>query len=216
MPRHADPELEERILKAAHVLWHRGGDKALTLRAVARAARTNTPAMYRRFKNRQELVRGLLLRIGKRTREEFEASRTIEGIAEKYVESAVRQPNEYQLFYAYARELSPPKGRGRPRPIRESRPNFALIEKRLSERLGGRPEEHTQLALAIWATLHGTTTLLLSKSIPDGHEEELRSACRAAVRALLDCADTFPETKRTRRTQIGRNVGSPAERESGS
>src|ERR1700683_3039282 len=111
MPRHADPELEERILEAAHILWHRGGDKALTLRAVARAARTNTPAMYRRFKNRQELVRGLLLRIDKRTREDFEASRTIEGIAEKYVESAVRQPNEYQLFYTYARELSPPKGR---------------------------------------------------------------------------------------------------------
>ena len=44
MPRHPDPDLEERILKAAHALWRRGGDKALTMRVVARAAGTNTPA----------------------------------------------------------------------------------------------------------------------------------------------------------------------------
>jgi AcrR family transcriptional regulator len=203
MPRHADPELEERILNAAHTLWHRGGDKALTLRAVARAARTNTPAMYRRFKNRQDLVRGLLVRFTQRIREDFEARETIEGIAEAYVELAMRQPNEYELFYAHAEYLPRPKGRGRP--IRESRPNFGLVEKRLAERLGGRPEDHTRLALAMWAPLHGTTTLLLSKGIPEGHEAELRSACRTAVRALLDSADKFPEEKRRRRPPVGRS-----------
>ena len=63
MPRQPDPDLEDRILKAAQALWKRGGDKALTLRAVARAAGTNTPAVYRRFKDRRDLVRSLLLRI---------------------------------------------------------------------------------------------------------------------------------------------------------
>ncbi|HUA15806.1 MAG TPA: TetR/AcrR family transcriptional regulator [Verrucomicrobiae bacterium] len=193
MPRHADPDLEERILKAAHILWRRGGDKALTLRAVAKAAHTNTPAVYRRFKDRQDLLRGLLRRIASRIREDFEAGGTIEGMAEAYVDSALREPHEYELFYRHARELSPPKGPGRPRPIRESRPNFALVEKRLAERLGGAPEDHTSLALAIWATLHGTATLLLSKSIPAGHEEELRQACRAAIDALVSTAGTFPE-----------------------
>ncbi len=193
MPRHADPGLEERILKAAQTLWHRGGDKSLTLRAVARAAGTNTPAVYRRFKDRQDLLRGLLLHIAHRIRDDFEAGGSIEGMAEAYVGSALRTPHEYELFYRYAHELSPPKGRGRARPIRESRPNFALVEKRLAERLGGDPEDHTQLALAIWALLHGTTTLLLSKGIPSGHEAELRSACRAAVKALVEGSDKFPE-----------------------
>jgi len=41
--------------------------------------------------------------------------------------------------------------------------------------------------------MHGNTMLLLSKSIPEGHEEELRSACRGAVKALLDGAASFPE-----------------------
>lgn len=193
MPRQPDPDLEERILKAAHILWKRGGDKALTMRSVAQAARTNTPAVYRRFKDRQALVRALLRRTAARIREEFEEGGTIEGMAEAYVESALREPNEYELFYRYARELSPPRGSGPLRPIRDSRPNFGLVERRLAERVGGAPEDHTRLALAIWATLHGTATLLLSRGIPEGHESELRAACRNAISALISGARRFPE-----------------------
>jgi AcrR family transcriptional regulator len=191
MPRHADPDLENRILNAAQVLWKRGGEKALTMRAVARAAGTNTPAVYRRFKDRRDLVRGLLLRIANRIREDFAAGETLEEMAEAYVDSALQKPHEYELFYTHARELSPPRGSGKPKPIRESRPNFRFVEQLLAKRLGGEAEDHTQLALAVWATLHGTTTLLLSKSIPDGHEEELRKACRAAIKTMLEGAGKF-------------------------
>jgi AcrR family transcriptional regulator len=199
MPRHADPDLEERILKAAQTLWKRGGDEALTMRAVARAARTNTPAVYRRFKDRQDLVRGLLMRIAERIRGQFAAA-TIEGLAEAYIDSALKEPHEYELYYSNSRWLSPAKGSGQPRPIRESRPNFGLVESQLARKLGGRPEDHTQLALAVWATLHGTTTLLLSKSIPQGHEEQLRAACRTAVKALLEGEAGFRGSKGTRRS----------------
>lgn len=188
MPRHPDPDLEERILHAADVLWRRGGEKSLTMRAVARAAKTNTPAVYRRFKDRKDLVKALLLRIAARIREHFQQGETLEEMAEAYVEFAIKMPHEYELFYSHARELSPPKGSGKARPIRESRPNFALLEQLLAKRLGGAPEDHTQLALEVWATLHGTTMLILQKSIPDGHEQELREACRAAVRLLLQSA----------------------------
>jgi len=199
MPRHPDPDLEERILKAAQTLWNRGGDKALTLRAVARAAGTNTPAVYRRFKDRRDLVRGLLMRTVSRLGKSFSADETIEKLAETYVDSALADPHEYELFYTYGHELSPRKGSGGPKPIRESRPNFALVERRLAERLGGQPADHTQLALALWALMHGNTMLLLSKSIPEGHEEELRSACRAAVKSLLDGAGNFPEKSNGKR-----------------
>ena len=116
-------------------------------------------------------------------------------MAEAYVDSALQQPHDYELFYTHARQLSPRKGSGKPRPIRESRPNFAFVEERLAHRLGGSPEDHTQLALAVWATLHGTTMLLLSKAIPEGHEEELRSACRSAVKAMIEGAGKFSEEK---------------------
>ena len=188
MPRHRDPNLEERILKAADALWRRGGEKALTMRVVARAAGTNTPAVYRRFKNREDLIRGLLLRIANRIREHFQKEGTLEEMAEAYIDYALRMPNEYQLFYRYSRLMSPRKGRGLPRPIRETRPNFAFTERRLAEHFGGAPEDYTQTALGLWGLLHGTSMLLVSKSIPEGHEEALRESCRAGVRALLETA----------------------------
>jgi AcrR family transcriptional regulator len=188
MPRHPDPDLEERVLRAADGLWRRGGERALTMRAVARAAGTNTPAVYRRFRNREDLIRGLLYLIVGRVRQQFDQGETIEQMAELYIEYALKVPNEYDLFYTHGRLMSPRRGRGAPRPIRESRPNFGFAEQLLAKRFGGSPDDHTQTALALWALLHGTSSLLLTKSIPEGHEEALREACRAGVKALLEAA----------------------------
>jgi AcrR family transcriptional regulator len=185
MPRHPDPDLEGRILRAADILWRRGGEHALTMRAVARAAKTNTPAVYRRFKNREDLLRGLLLRIVDRIGGHFEQADTLEKMADAYVDHALLEPHDYELFYSHSRLLSPPKGKGNPRPIRESRPNFALVERLLAKQLGGSPQDHTQLALILWALVHGTAMMILNQSVPEGHEDELRKACRAGVKHLL-------------------------------
>ena len=185
MPRHPDPDLEERVLCAADKLWRKGGEEALTMRAVAEAAGTNTPSVYRRFKDRNDLIRALLLRIAGRIGETFQKGKSLEEMSELYVDYAIRMPNEYKLFYSYASLMSPKKGRGEPRAIRESRPNFALTEKLLAKHLGGTVEDHTQKALTLWALLHGTSTLLVNKAIPEGHEDALREACRAGVRAIL-------------------------------
>lgn len=189
MPRQPDPDLEDRIMKAAQALWKRGGDGALTMRAVARAAGSNTPAVYRRFKNRQVLIQGLLRRIVAEIREPLALAQSIEDFAEVYVEYALQRPHEYELFYSQVRWLSPPKGSGAARPIRESRPNFGLAEEILARQLGGAPGQHTRLALEVWALLHGTVTLLLSKAIPEGHGEELRRACLAAVKTLVRASE---------------------------
>lgn len=185
MPRHPDPELEGRILHAADVLWRRGGEQALTMRAVAKAARTNTPAVYRRFKNREALIRGLLLGIVARIRGYFEQEQTLEGMAEGYVEFALKMPHEYELFYSYVHLLNR-RTKGKTRmPIRESRPNFGLVEEMAAKELGGTPDDYTELTLQLWSLLHGMAMLLLSKSIPEGHEMELRTACRKALKTLI-------------------------------
>src|SRR5260370_25773697 len=59
MARQPDPDLEARILNAARKLWRKGAGKALTMRAVARAAGTNTPAAYRRLPHRPDIRRAL-------------------------------------------------------------------------------------------------------------------------------------------------------------
>ena len=62
MPRHPDPDLEQRILAAASRLWARGGEKALTMRAVAKAAGTTTPTVYERYQDRDDILRALRLK----------------------------------------------------------------------------------------------------------------------------------------------------------
>jgi AcrR family transcriptional regulator len=193
MPRKPDPNLEARILKAAHMLWKRGGEEQLTLRAVARAAGTNTPAVYRRFKDRKDIVLALLRDFQSDLAELFGATESVEDTAEAYIEYLLRRPHVYELISTHLHELSPRGKSGRRQPIRESRPNFGLLEQRLAKRLGGSPEDHTQLALALWAIAHGTAAILLSRTIPDGHEEKLRSACRTAVKALIEGEENFPE-----------------------
>jgi AcrR family transcriptional regulator len=184
MPRRPDPDLEDRILDAAHALWKRGGEKALTMRAVARAADSNTPAVYRRFKNRRDIVRALLRRIQVDIGSHLLRCRTVEEMGESYLDYALSHRHEYELFYAHARDLVPAARTGRRRPIRESRPNLGLMEKRLAERLGGPPRKHTGLALALWASAHGTAMMLISEVIP-GHDAAVRKAFTAAVRALM-------------------------------
>jgi AcrR family transcriptional regulator len=189
MPRQPDPDLEERILHAADALWRRGGEKSLTMRAVAKAARTNTPAVYRRFKDREDLLKALLLRVSDRVRQELEPTQSIEEIAEAYLKFALGNPNEYQLFFSHVAVLDPRKGAKGPRPIRELRPNFALAEQRIAHQLGGKAEDYTDLALQIWSLMHGAAMLLLSKAVPQDHQERLKTACQAAVNSLIRFLD---------------------------
>ena len=191
MPRHADPDLEPRILNAAQKLWKKGAEKALTMRAVAKAAGTNTPAVYRRFRNREDILRALLRRIQLDVAEMLGSCTSPEEICERYLDYALSHTHEYELFYTHAYQFSPAVRSGRKLPLREFRPAMALVEGKLAERLGGSPLEHTRLSLALWTLSHGTAMLLISKAIPEEHAGELRSAFTAAVGALINCSSSL-------------------------
>jgi AcrR family transcriptional regulator len=158
--------------------------------------------VYRRFRNRQDIVRALMRRIQESLRREIETQHSIEEIGEAYVGYALRHPHEYELFFTHARELSGRKSSGEVRPIRESRPNMALLERSLAERLGGAPEDHTRVALALWAAAHGTAIMLLQKALPEGHDAELRSAFKVTMAAVLGAASRAPRAKRTSREDV--------------
>jgi AcrR family transcriptional regulator len=185
MPRQADPDLEARILNAAQRLWKKGAEKALTMRAVASAAGTNTPAVYRRFRNREDILRGLLQRIQQDVSTALQSCVSVEAVCEGYLEYALSHAHEYELFYAYAHQLA----HRRKSRLSEHRPSMALVEEKLAERLGGAPRDHTRLSLALWTVAHGTAMLLISKAIPEQHAEELRAAFADAVATLIRHAD---------------------------
>jgi len=195
MPRHADPLLEAKILDAAARLWKKGGEKVLTIRAIAEAAHTTTPSIYRRFKNRQEILRALLWRIQQDVVAVLQTCRSPQETSQRYVEFAVRHPREYKLLSAHDFK---PFGTGRQRRSRADQPSESaadLLEAKLAEFLRGSPEDYKRLHLAVWALTHGTSMLLISRAVRDDYSPKLLRSCEAAVQVLIKNASAFTTAK---------------------
>ncbi|HVI09717.1 MAG TPA: TetR/AcrR family transcriptional regulator [Candidatus Binatia bacterium] len=185
MPRRPDPELENRILKAAHKLWKKGGEKSLTLRAVAKAAGTNTPAVYRRFRDRDDIVRGLLRRIRLEIAEALEQGETVERSCEHYLDYALTHPHEYELFFRHNYELchSPRARRMGFSPV--DQPARAVMRQKLAKQLAGPRGSHERLLVALWMLGHGAASLLIDKSILPEEANQARRVFSEAVAALV-------------------------------
>ena len=133
MPRTADAGLEARVLDAAYQLWSRRGEKALTMRAVARTARTTTPTLYQRFRDKRDILELLRKRAQEIMFSYMRRAHSCQEFCSRYFEFALKHSNEYELIHAdwvvrLAKE--------------EPRPSFELLKRSLADRLGGTPEEH--------------------------------------------------------------------------
>ena len=178
MPRQADPKLEQRILDAASRLWARGGEKALTMRAVAKAAGTTTPTVYERYRDRDDILRGLRLQTRVELFSALRRTRTLRDAIHRHLEFALSHSHAYEvLFDGVAKSPS----------LHEPWPSFNLMRERLAQRLGGTPRQHNRLMLALWSLMHGAAMLIIR-----GHfEGALRTQ---AVHCCLDACDAVVES----------------------
>lgn len=175
MPRIADPKLEERILKAARKLWIKGGEQALTMREVAKAARTTTPTVYQRFRSRRAILQALCLQTRQKLFLLLKESTSAREACELYLSFAEKHPREYELLVVGWVE-APSKT--------QQWPSFTLLKERMSQRFGGRPEDHQRVALAMWSLLHGTAMLIIFGKKRWALKPALRDACMHAIEAL--------------------------------
>ena len=180
MPRHADKELEGRILDAAQALWVQGGDHALTMRAVAKAARTTTPSLYQRFPSKGDIRRALRQRAQHALLKVLQGCRSPQEVCERFLEFALKNPHEYQLIFA-----------GWPEHRDDPRPNLDLLKVKFAEWMGGKPIEHTPLIMAILALMHGTAIVLICQVVPESFTTNLTRACLKACAVLIENASTF-------------------------
>jgi len=176
MPRKADAGLEGRIVDVAYRLWSEKGEKALTMRAVAKAAGTTTPTLYERFEDKHDLLEFLRERARRRL---FTAIRSAQSIAEA-VRLALgfisQHGHEYRLLSS---EWGSRYAQGKPMP------SYRFLQERLAEELGGQAEDHGRLALELVAVVHGTAMLRPSKDENKRIDAEFQSACLAACDALV-------------------------------
>jgi AcrR family transcriptional regulator len=174
MPRKPDPALEARILSAARRLWIKGGDEALSMRAVARAAGTNTPAIYRRFPHRTDILRALVRNIQLDLYQALKNCKSPEEAGERAFKFAMRHQREYLLVTS-----------GLLSRLNEPQPNFDFMKQRCAEWFGGSPDDYGRLVLAMWAAVHGTAMLLISRSAPKGTQSEMPSVLTTIVKVLV-------------------------------
>jgi AcrR family transcriptional regulator len=180
MPRHLDPQLEGRILNTADRLWQRGGEKALTMRAVARAAGTTTPTLYQRFRNRDHILRALVRRSQQRLVEEIRPCRSLQEVFHCVFLHGRRNPHDYELLSSdlIAR-------------LKEPRPSLQLVLQKAAEWFGGRPQDHYPLIVALWALLQGA--FVLTRMLQREEERVLESSLAASADLLIHHRQTLQQ-----------------------
>ena len=179
MPRHPDPELEQRILAAASRLWARGGEKALTMRAVAKAAATTTPTVYERYRDRDDILRALRLKTRNELFAALSRTRNLNEAIENYLKFALNNTHSYEVLF---------DGVGRPPSLYERWPSYNFMRERLAERLAGSSTEQNRVMLAIWALMHGTAMLIIRGRFEGVLRTQAIHACIDTVENMLRTA----------------------------
>jgi AcrR family transcriptional regulator len=180
MPRHIDPEVEGRILEAARKLWRKGGEKALSMRAVAKLAGTNTPAVYRRFRTREDILKALVQAYQRDLFEIIQTCASLQEVALRYVDYALSRPREYQLVMSGLL----------PRMTKE-RPSLDLAVRQSSKWLGDPSADYRSLVLVLAAMLDGATMMRVTGFLSDENFAVLRPALSKAVDVLAANAANF-------------------------
>jgi AcrR family transcriptional regulator len=179
VPRQPDPDLEQQILDAASRLWARGGEKSLTMRAVAKAAGTTTPTVYERFRDRDDILRALRMKTRRELFAALSRTRTLAQACQRYLEFALDNREAYFVLF---------DGVAQPPSLHEPWPSFNFLRQRLAERLGGTPQGHTRLMLAVWALIHGMAMLINRGNAEGSLRTQMFHACVDGVEAVVDCA----------------------------
>lgn len=179
MPRKADEHLEGRIIDAAYRLWSRGGEQALTMRAVASAAKTTTPTMYERFKDKRDLIEFLRERSRQRIFAALQPAKTAMDVCRLGLAFVLAAGNEYILFSA---DLGERLGRKVPTP------SFDFLKAKLAREIGGSAEDHAKLALALILQLHGTAIMLKARGVKPEVSKQLQEICLEACASLIEKA----------------------------
>lgn len=179
MPRQADPQLEQRILDAASRLWSRGGEKALTIRGVAKAAGTTTPTLYERYHDRDDILRALRIQTRAELYSALTRTRSLTEACERYLQYALEHPHAYEVLF---------DGFAQPPSLHEPWPSFNLMRLRLAQRLGGAPRRQTRLMLSLWSLMHGTAMLLIRGGVSGPLRTQMVHACLDALEDIVGAA----------------------------
>ncbi|CAA9477914.1 MAG: hypothetical protein AVDCRST_MAG30-602 [uncultured Solirubrobacteraceae bacterium] len=165
-PRGEGDKLREQLVAATVELLDAEGDAArVSVRAIAKAAGVSPTALYIHFPDRDALVSAAV----DRGFEAFNAAildaaastdepiARLRAMALAYLGFVDGQPALYAVIFSARRTTSRPSGAGAP--VDRGEALDGLVRAVAAARPEDAPAEHREVALAVWAALHGYGTL---------------------------------------------------------
>lgn len=169
-PRLYDDALRARLIDRATEAIATGGSEALSVRAVAAEAGTSTSAIYALFGGRDGLVDAVVTEVGTSfLAEQLTVPRTADErgdlleLGRAYRRWALAHPDMYAVMFGGRLRLPAPRAGGAESTGVGIRPLLELAARAhgaAGER--ARPAELTDLAMSIWAVVHGAVSLELT------------------------------------------------------
>ena len=188
-PKLHDEALRARLLDEAGREVSQHGAAALSLRTVARAAGTSTTAIYSLFGGKAELLTAVFDEAFRRFGEHLAAvtpgddpREDLVALARAYRASALAEPHFYGVMFGGATLGVDPSPESNAAAVGTFAPLVALVQHAI-DRGVLRDEDPLRIATALWAAVHGYTSLELAGLLPGGtaSAEAFEAGARAAV-----------------------------------
>ncbi|MEH0548478.1 TetR-like C-terminal domain-containing protein [Streptomyces sp. B21-105] len=202
-PRTNDEGVKERLVECATEMLATGPRESVTVRAVAAAAEASTTAVYSLFGGKNGLIRAVRDRAVAGLFQDVSAVPTsadpladLYALAVAYRRWGRGHSHLYTVLFGGVQPFAPSGKVGTGDPIR---PLLAAIDRAVTANvLAG---DATEIALSIWATMHGLVTLELAGALEAATAE---AAFRSSVHATLRGWATADVFRGLRRAELAR------------
>lgn len=187
-------DLRAALLKAALELVQKDGAAGFSLREAARKVGVDAAASYRHFRDRQELLIALAqdgfaelaraFAVERARSKKKPARQRLKALAKVYLAFALAHPAEFRIMFGesglHSRDV-------RLRPPGEDESAYEQLEEAVAEYLRaerGTETKAAELALVLWAGVHGVTRLILDGAVPLD-DREAATLLEALISGLL-------------------------------
>ncbi|MGH9138827.1 MAG: TetR/AcrR family transcriptional regulator [Acidimicrobiales bacterium] len=197
LPRGEGERLRHEILAAAErLLLETGSEEAVSIRAVADAVGVSVPSIYRHFPDKQTLLFEVCARHVERLHDTLKAASATAGnpieamrrCARAYVRYAVENPEHYRIMFMGRSEVTPTDF-DESYLIETSGFSVALRNAHAALDAGLLRDDLTdafEVALAMWAAVHGVASLAVAKpNLPTPLEQRIETMLDVVLHGIL-------------------------------
>lgn len=179
--------MRERILKAAMAIFAKGGYESVSMRRIAAKIEYSPGTLYRYFKNKDDIILELcyqgfenLLAIQCELDKISDPVERIRVGGRKYVAFALENPELYELMFGTKQIIKQPNGAEESVALKSLRKFAEHVQQCLKAGFfsGGDAES---LAIALWAALHGLSSLLIKEQLRFLPEERVDTVVETAL-----------------------------------